>query len=37
MTEPEAAGGEMYAKGEQGMKAEDSVKWAASELGKIYS
>jgi len=28
---------DMYAKGVQGTKAEDSVKWAASELGKIYS
>jgi multiple sugar transport system substrate-binding protein len=27
---------DMYAKGVQGTKAEDSVKWAASELGKIY-
>src|SRR5262247_390872 len=25
-----------FAKGVQGMKAEDSVKWAAGELGKIY-
>jgi len=27
----------MYANGVLGTKAEDSVKWAASELGKIYS
>jgi multiple sugar transport system substrate-binding protein len=27
---------DMFAKGVQGMKAEDSVKWAAGELGKIY-
>jgi hypothetical protein len=27
---------DMYAKGVQGMKAEDAVKWAAGELGKIY-
>jgi multiple sugar transport system substrate-binding protein len=27
---------DMYAKACQGMKAEDSVKWAAAELGKIY-
>jgi len=27
---------DMFAKGVQGMKAEDSAKWAAGELGKIY-
>ena len=27
---------DMYAKGVQGAKAEDAVKWAAGELGKIY-
>src|SRR2546422_1945480 len=27
---------DMYAKACQGMKAEDAVKWAAGELGKIY-
>ena len=27
---------DMYAKAVQGMKAEDAVKWAAGELGKIY-
>ena len=27
---------DMFAKGVQGMKAEDAVKWAAGELGKIY-
>jgi multiple sugar transport system substrate-binding protein len=27
---------DMYAKGVQGMKAEDAVKWAAGELKKIY-
>ena len=27
---------DMYAKGAQGMMAEDAVKWAAGELGKIY-
>jgi multiple sugar transport system substrate-binding protein len=27
---------DMYAKGAQGMKAEDSVKWAEEELKKIY-
>jgi multiple sugar transport system substrate-binding protein len=27
---------DMYAKAVQGMKAEDAVKWAAAELGKIY-
>jgi hypothetical protein len=27
---------DMFAKGVQGMKAEDSVAWAASELKKIY-
>jgi hypothetical protein len=26
----------MYAKACQGTKAEDAVKWAADELGKIY-
>jgi len=26
----------MFAKGVQGMKAEDAVKWAAGELRKIY-
>ena len=26
----------MFAKGVQGTKAEDSAKWAAGELGKIY-
>jgi hypothetical protein len=26
----------MFAKGVQGMKAEDAVTWAASELKKIY-
>jgi len=26
----------MYAKGVQGMKAEDAVKWAETELTKIY-
>jgi multiple sugar transport system substrate-binding protein len=26
----------MYAKGVQGMKAEDAVKWAEGELKKIY-
>jgi multiple sugar transport system substrate-binding protein len=27
---------DMFAKGVQGMKAEDAVTWAASELKKIY-
>ena len=27
---------DMYAKAVQGMQAEDAVKWAAGELGKIY-
>ena len=27
---------DMYAKGVQGMKAEDAVKWAEAELKKIY-
>ena len=27
---------DMFAKGVQGMKAEDAVKWAAGELRKIY-
>ena len=27
---------DMFAKGVQGRKAEDAVKWAASELKKIY-
>ena len=27
---------DMYAKACQGMKAEDAVKWASGELGKIY-
>jgi multiple sugar transport system substrate-binding protein len=27
---------DMFAKGVQGMKAEDAVKWAAGELKKIY-
>jgi multiple sugar transport system substrate-binding protein len=27
---------DMYAKAAQGMKAEDAVKWAATELKKIY-
>jgi len=27
---------DMFAKGVQGMKAEDAVKWTAGELGKIY-
>jgi multiple sugar transport system substrate-binding protein len=27
---------DMYAKACQGTKAEDAVKWAADELGKIY-
>jgi len=26
----------MFAKGAQGTKAEDAVKWAAGELNKIY-
>jgi len=26
----------MYAKAGRGTKAEDAVKWAAGELGKIY-
>ena len=27
---------DMFAKGVQGMKAEDAVKWAEGELKKIY-
>jgi hypothetical protein len=27
---------DMFAKGVQGMKPEDAVKWAAGELQKIY-